>query len=519
MNKYVIISLIALLCGCGNGGHPSVSGSADPKSTEVLPQENPYDKPFPDTILPSAQYHLDWQVFNVDTSVSAYVNFETEQWWLNSEYTFRGGNKRDARFGGHLDSVPSDIEIEWQFTTDMDLKTTNLGTWGGGTGWTGQPICVEWPDEYVLHKDFCQLEIIFGSLCGKIYFLDYFDGYQTRKPIDAGNPIKGTIMVDPAVKGRIYAGHGVPHNQPFGLISIDLLNGGKVEHFPYDADAYRSWNAFDSSPVRVGDFVFCLGENGILYKFYSDYDKFKLHSKMRYRVQGASSTPGVESSMATYKNYGYFCDNNGNVICVNLNTLNPVWHYFNVDDSDASIVIEEVDGVPYIYAASEVDKQHGHGAARIVKLNGLNGKEIWNYEMMLNQVVSDGTHFDGGFYATPLLGRGNCSHLLFVNRVDNAAGTQSGHFIAINRNTGKLVYEKKLDCYSWSSPVSLMGPNETEYVFTADTHGYVYLFDGISGNLVCKKLIGTNFESSPLVSQNLVFIGSRGNQMYCLEIK
>ncbi len=519
MNKYVIISLIALLCGCGNAGQRNVLESADPEAY-VSYDEKLFLTPCPDTILPSAQYHLDWQVFNIDTAASDTVDYEKERFWLSPNYTFRGGNKRDADFDGVVDTVPSDIEVRWQFATDMDLTTTSLGTWGGGTGWTGQPIIICWSEETCIDNNFDQVELVFGSLCGKVYFLDYFDGYPCREPIDVGNPIKGTPMFDPAFSGRLYVGHGVPHRQPFGMLTIDLFQNKIVDQFPPDADAYRAWNAFDSSPVRVGDYVFRLGENGILYKFYSLPDKTSLHSKMRYRVKGANSTPGVESSMATYKNYGYFCDNNGNVICVNLNTLNPVWHYFNVDDSDATIVIEEVDNVPYIYTASEVDKQHGRGVARLVKLNGLTGEEVWVYEMMLNQVVSaDGTHFDGGFYATPLLGRGNCKDLLFVNRVDNEGGTQSGHFIAINRHTGKLVYEKKLECYSWSSPVGIMGPNHTQYVFTADTHGYTYLFDGISGNLLCKKLIGTNFESSPLVSENLVFIGSRGNQMYCLEIK
>jgi len=442
--------------------------------------------------------------------------------------TYRGGHWRRAGFGGKVSASPTDIQIAWEYHTDYDATTTSLGTWGGGNGWTGQPLYIHWPDSVYnrilaenqyLTPDFGKRELIIGSLCGRIYFLDPDNGKPTRQSIDAGNPIKGTMMLDPLMNGNLYVGQGVPNRQPFGMITADIFHNVVKLQYPPDNEAYRQWNAYDSSPIRVGDFVFRIGENGIIYKFYTENIQERLQAKMRYRVQGAKSTPGAESSMAVYKNYGYFSDNNGNVICLSLNTLEPVWHYFNVDDSDATIVIEEQNGTPYIYTASEVDKQHGRGAARLVKLNGLTGAEIWTYEMMLNQVFTADNHFDGGFYATPLLGEGNCKHLLFINRVDNLNGTQGGHFIALNRKNGKLVYEKKLDCYSWSSPVGIMGPDNHQYVFTADTHGFVYLFDGLTGDMICKRLVGTNFESSPIVIGNRVYIGSRGNQIFCLELR
>ena len=100
----------------------------------------------------------------------------------------------------------------------------------------------------------------------------------------------------------------------------------------------------------------------MLYKFRLIGDKFELHSKLIYRAKSRSaSSLGVESSMAVFKNYGYWGDNQGNLICVNLNTLKPIWYFDNVDDSDASIVIEEENGVPYLYVGCEVDKQGNSG--------------------------------------------------------------------------------------------------------------------------------------------------------------
>ena len=74
-----------------------------------------------------------------------------------------------------------------------------------------------------------------------------------------------------------------------------------------------------------------------------------------------------------YGNYGYFVDNTKNLCCLDLNTLKMVWTRVLGDDSDVTPVIDEEDGVPYIYIGTEVDNQGGtgkySGAAYIYKVN------------------------------------------------------------------------------------------------------------------------------------------------------
>ena len=54
--------------------------------------------------------------------------------------------------------------------------------------------------------------------------------------------------------------------------------------------------------------------------------------------------------MAVYSNYGYTADNHGNILCINLNTMKPVWRYDYRDDNDSSPVVGVEDGKPYIVA-------------------------------------------------------------------------------------------------------------------------------------------------------------------------
>lgn len=67
---------------------------------------------------------------------------------------------------------------------------------------------------------------------------------------------------------------------------------------------------------------------------------------------------------------------------------------------------------PYIYCGCEVDKQGNEGICHIVKLDGRNGNRIWNLQIPCKRFTLGEKALDGGMYCTPLLGMGDCSHLL-----------------------------------------------------------------------------------------------------------
>ncbi len=521
-NFLLVFSAFIAMTSCGRAGgeKKSVCDTLVQPDTPVV-AEPTY---LPDTVYESAR-SLMYTVDVADTMVSGSLASTDDMYEsVPGALTFRCGARRDADFGGHIAGEPSAVTVDWTFKTGEDYTPTKYGAWGGGTGWTGQPLYINWPDSCmtrfveggVMNSEDSSEEIILGSLAGKIYFIDYNSGKESRSPIDVGNPLKGTVSLDPTLNGNLYVGHGVPgRGSRFGAEVIDLNRHERSHFFGPDSKAHRGWNAYDSSPVRVGQFLFRLGENGTLYKFLISPGSLKLHSALRYRAGGVS--PGMEASMSVYRNYGYVADNGGNVICVNLETLVPVWRYKLPDDTDSTpVVAEEADGV-YVYTGCEVEHA-GVTEAAFVKLDALTGREVWVNRMPAQRKDVDSKHFDGGYYATALPGEGNCSHLIFANCVANTDG-QNGYFVAFDRSTGTTVYKTPLKYYAWSSPVGFLNDNGQMYVFTADCAGNVYLIDGVDGRILYKTPLGANFESSPVVIGNHVVIGSRGNTIYKLSIQ
>jgi hypothetical protein len=507
-------------CNPGSGKTPLAASS----TSLILP-----DRPgfLPDTVFSSITDNMEYIVFLRDSFSRAALSATDAYDSSLGVLTFRGNGYRNAPYYVEIDGIPKDICVDWYFKTEDNSNEQELEEWGGGTGWTGQPLIVNWPaamkDTFTgVSADFKQSphthELIFGSLCGKVYFLNPESGVESRPAIAAGGPIKGTPSLDPLLTGLLLVGQGIPDSTQFGFRIFNIFSGSLLTYFSgRDRHALRGWGAFDSSPLRIGDFFFWPGENGLLYKFSFMKGAFSLHSKLRYKVKN-NSHQGIESSMAVYRNYGYFGDNGGAILCVNLLTLKPVWYLNNRDDMDASIVIEETGGKPFLYAGCEVDKQGSSGFSYLHKLNGLNGDVVWSDSVFCYSVTKGEKTFNGGLLSTPLLGMKNCEQYVYAV-FSQASDKFRGSMIAYHKDTGKRLFTTQLDAYSWSSPVAVCSKNGEMYLFIGDVEGKVYLIDGKTGVVLLKKQIGINFESSPAVYANRIYMGSRGSRMYRLHIE
>ena len=452
---YFVVGL-QILVGC-TGKTSSVSKTNDSTETEI-----PIEQLFlPDTAYVSVG-KLQYVVEEEDSMANPMKDLDDRYEGANGIFAFRKNLRRDANFGGCVKGVPSDVEIAWEFTTAYDTTHTRFGTWGGGSGWTGQPLYAKWSAEQVarfkqsspgLTPDFGPEEIMVGSLCGKGYFINYQTGKASREPLDLGNVVKGTMSLDPEYM-NLYVGQGVPKQAgPFGCQVFDLLKHERTFFFGPDPKAWRGWNAFDSNAIVAGGYLFWCGENGAVYKYERSQGTLRRISVMRYRVNGMA--PGIESSICIYRNYGYFSDNRGNVVCINLNTMRPVWHYDNHDDSDGTMVCREEGGVPYLYTACEVDKQGESGISHFVKLNGLNGQLIWETKIPCRRINLPGKTLDGGMYASPLIGGGDSQDLIFANLCRNGAEHSAGELVAFNTKDGQIRYKVPYGQFAWSSPIPI----------------------------------------------------------------
>jgi outer membrane protein assembly factor BamB len=478
----------------------------------------------PDTSDKSVLENLTYEIKLVDSSGPALGAISTKYLPEKGVLGFRGSLNRDMVSEGRLTKRPAEVKMDWEFTTAYDGTKTKFGVWGGGNGWTGQPLIINWdykgiPATALASKPNAKKEVIISSLCGKIYFLNFENGEQIRPSLDTHNPIKGTAMFDPDYSGNLFVGQGINETGEFGFRVFDMFKG-KLDAFvsSTDRDALRGWGAFDSSPIKVGNYYFWPGENGVLYKFRMLNGEYKLHSKLVYHSKKPSrSTLGIESSLSVYKNYGYFGDNQGNVVCVNLATLKPVWYFDNIDDSDATIVIEEEKGIPYLYIGCEVDKQGELGFSFLRKLNALTGKEVWLNKIPAQSIVFKEKTFNGGMLSTPLLGKHQAKDLLYVC-ISQPSKSSAGQLMSIDKQTGKVKFSTKLNAYSWSSPVGFYTNKGEPFVLIGDVVGNIYLIDGLSGEKIFAKNLGGNFEASPAVMDDQLIIGSRGNKIYKFKI-
>ena len=129
-----------------------------------------------------------------------------------------------------------------------------------------------------------------------------------------------------------------------------------------------------------------------------------------------------------------------------------------------------------------------------------------------------GKHFDGGLYCTPLPGKGDCRDLLFANicQRDNSSNAE---FTAFSKETGEIVYRTALKAFAWSSPVAFLNEKGQTFIFTGDSSGNAYLIEGKTGRIIFTEHMVNNFESSPVVVDNHLVVGSRGTEIYRFSIQ
>ncbi|WP_052476244.1 outer membrane protein assembly factor BamB family protein [Cohnella kolymensis] len=443
--------------------------------------------------------------------------------------TFRGSSQRNAPAYGTAEMTLYRPVKMWQ-------KATSVSSWGGGAGWTGQPAIVKWsPDvlktmnvkeKFLKKRDFT--EVIYASLDGNVYFLDLETGEETRSPIRVGNPIKGSVSVDARGYPLLYVGEGIPENGTIGFNIYSLTDQKKLLYIKgRDSFAARGWGAFDGSALfnRMDDSLVVGGENGMFYniKLNTKFNKSSktisirpVVSKYRYQIAG-NKHQGIENSVAALDDLAFFADNGGSLQAMNLSTHSPVWSLPSSDDTDATIVVEQEEGVPYLYTGTEVDKQGSKGMALIRKINGSTGKVVWQKQYMCYSLLGDHP-VNGGILATPVLGKQTIGNMVIFT-IARYGSFNAGLMVALDKQTGREMWKLPMKNYAWSSPVDVYDKAGNAHIVQADSAGNVYLIDAKSGKVKGSVNVGSNVEASPAVFNNYVVVASRGGKIFGLKLK
>lgn len=480
-------------------------------------------------LTPNININYNYEVIG-DKNICSDILFTDKYTDMEGITTFRGNNFRNSASYGISKISKKELSVKWK-------TTTSFSSWGGGAGWTGQPAIIKWNedikssmniyDEFKNQENFT--EVIYASLDGKIYFLDLQTGNLSRNTINVGNPIKGSLSIDSREIPMLYVGEGINESGITGFNIYSLIDGSSLyEINGYDETAYRGWPAFDSSALihTEKDIIIEAGENGILYimNLNTNYDKenntISINPetlKYRYYTGESYGRLGIENSVAAYANLLYFADNNGDIHCIDLRKMEPMWVIEGLDDIDATITIEDEEGTPYLYVGDEVDHQGTSGISTVRKLNGLTGEVIWKNEFDCESVVgADATN--GGVLATNVIGKNNISDLVIFSlaRYD---GFNSGAIVAIDKETGEIVWKTKLNNYLWSSPVDFYDKDGNGYIIQCDSAGNMFLIDGNTGEILNTITLDANIEASPAIYEDMIVVATRAGSIYGIEIE
>ncbi|WP_246942422.1 PQQ-binding-like beta-propeller repeat protein [Bacillus pinisoli] len=522
-----------LLVGCENNlteplqsaSHVYIEGSPEIKSFSKELWSVTVDTTIQDLSLLTYKKDRPIEFNPLQTFAHTYTNIE-------GVLTFRGNHTRTAPSYGTISSPPKSLEKAWEFQTSYSPD------WGGGAGWTGQPALIKWEDdvkqimnlkeEFKAKEDF--VEVIYASLDGHIYFFDLETGVQSRSPLTINNPIKGSVSIDPRGYPLLYVGQGIPQtgHHEIGYRIFSLIDGSLL-HFIKGSDgfAYRSWGAFDGAPLinKDTDSMFIGGENGIFYstllntRFDQEAATISVQPetiKYRYKINGNPSQ-GIENSVAAYKNLLYFADNGGSIQALDLRSMEPIWALPATDDTDASIVVEETNNVPFLYTGTEVDKQGTRGNSMLRKINGLTGEVVWHKDIpALSQLGA--RPVNGGLLATPIIGSNSISNIVIFT-ICRYQSMERGIMLALDKETGEEVWSFDMPHYAWSSPVPIYTDQGEAFIVQSDSVGNIYIINGSNGEVMDTTNFNSNIEASPAIYNNMMVVANRGGQIGAFYIR
>ncbi len=539
-----------------NGNEPSLPGN----NSEVPPGTDPGDAPAVPTVEPTPTptpvpsfepYAIDSTLpANLIKTVGININGTTlgdEEKYAASEeekvffgygddytdvegiITFRGNNFRDGGSYGYAGLKNFQLDGIWNHTTGTLVHGNGVWT---GSGWTGQPLIVKWPKEtkaimnmYDWAKEDDDLvEVIYATMDGHIYFLDLHTGKQTRDTLNMGYTFKGSGALDPRGYPILYLGAGYDSDlgtsRAFIISLIDfsiMYEFGNWDKFSLRGELCY----FDASALVDADTdqLIYPGENGIVYlmKLNTQYDpeagtlsinpdNIRKWHYYGHRTSLYSYWVGMEGSPTIWCGHMFMCDNGGNMMCLDLNTLELVWVQDILDDSNGTPVLSIENGHPYIYVSTSFHygwRSYSTADVPIWKLDAETGEIVWqtDYTCYTESGVS------GGVQSTIALGKNDLDGLIYVT-VAKTDTNNNGVLACIDRETGEVIWEQKA-YYTWSSPVLVYNEDGSGYIVYCTYGKNMYLLDGLTGEVYDTFNLLGGVEATPAVYEDMIVVGTR----------
>ncbi len=442
---------------------------------------------------------------------------------VNGLTMFRGNPTRTFYGSGPIGDAPP--TQQWRFPNEPMSGLSPVGSeekWWSGMGWTGQPLVYDREDGIT--------EVIFGAYDKKIHFLDAATGERLKPDYDMGDIIKGTPTLDPDGYPLLYTGSRDPR---FRILALD---GDEVrEVWSLHAKAVEGmWNDdWDSNPVVIDDMLYVGGENSWWFaiKLNRGYDadgmvtvapevvyQMPAWTDELYDLLGRQQS--IESSTAVFDQKAYFTTSAGRVVGVDLSDIengnaDVFFDFWMGDDIDSTIVIDK-EGFIYVVAHADHEKTNNTAARRVrevgqlVKLDtSIPATSLTDLSPIVWKVdIPAARGQDTGAWATPALSEDG---LIFVV-------ADSGDLLAVNTDTGDVVWTDFVGANAWSSPLIV---DDTLLIITNclnEERGLraYSLDDPLAPSEMWEATItvGGCIEATPAIWNGQVFVGSRDGFLY-----
>lgn len=447
-------------------------------------------------------------------------------WGTVDGLTMFRGNPTRTFFG--TGPVPTETpEQLWRYPSSAMAGLSPVGNeqkWWYGTGWTGQPLIYERDDGIT--------ELIFGAYDKKIHFLNADTSEELRPSFDMGDIIKGTITLDPDGYPLLYAGSRDPR---FRIIALDGDEPREVWSL-HAKSVEGMWNDdWDSNPVVIDDMLYEGGENSWwfaikLNRGYDENGMVTIDPEVVFEMPAWSDElfdllgrqQSVEMSTAIFDDKAYFATSAGRVVGVDISDIENgnaevFFDFWMGDDTDATIT---VDAEGYIYVVSHADheKRINTAARRVREVGQLVKLDtsipvgdpltslspvVWSVE------IPAARGQDTGVWATPAL---HPDGVLYVP-------SDSGFLLAIDTDTGEVVWQDDIGVNAWSSPVIVDDALVIAVdCFSSEDSGLrAYdISDPLAPIEMWQKPLPTSgcIESTPAVWDGNMYVGSRDGFMY-----
>jgi outer membrane protein assembly factor BamB len=429
--------------------------------------------------------------------------------------TFRGNATRDYYGEGPLPKHP---KILWEYPQSGGLCSTSSDLFGTrtwcGTGWTGQP-------NVIVHKN-GTIEVREGAYDRAYHFWNGLTGQPMRPDLVTGDLAKGSATSDSDGYPLYYGGS---RDNNLRVIALDRPKPTVLWEVNADTSVPdpRWNNDWDGAPLQIGDYLLEGGENSWFYvirlnRHYDSHHLVQVNPKIVMTVPGWDSQflaelgdgdISIENSVAFYKGVVYFSNSGGLVQGWDISDIlkggthyKRVFRFWDGDDTDASIVI---DPQGYLYVSRHVEENVPRSTAMDHKIGGLMKLDPRKPNNPLVWSVPIGSYSpDGGSLSTPAL---------YDGVVYDAA--TNGEVIAVNQQTGKLLWSFDVGSATLGSPVTI-----DHQLVLGDCQGVLHDWDISKKTHPPKELwhvqLSGCIESTPAVWHGMLWVGARGGKFYAI---